>query len=284
MQDVVCVREEKGIIFVLGERRIEFLNNIVTNTVSQDSPVTHAAFLSRLGKMIALCTVYALPKALIIVTDNVCLPRIMDALSTARLMKITILERSNEFIFYTIFGSKRNEATTKLAGVFPKTIAEEKGTIIINHNNTIDIITPTPLPIEETSDDIKELFRIGQGFPAWGKEMDETTSFPDLGLEYTVSYTKGCYVGQEIVSRVKNIGQPPKLLRQLVIDGEEIPPFRTPIIAEAQIGYITSAAYSSSLKKIVALGFVQKSHYAPGTKVSVLGKKAVVNALPEHQC
>lgn len=275
----MIAQEEKGIIFVFGVRRKEFLGSLVTNDLSKE--ITHAAFLTRFGKVIALCTFYALSHADIIVTEKVCLTKLLEILSLAKLMNCTIVNKTQDFFFYTFYGEQREALVHQLFGRTAETITEINGAIIAHHGTQIDIFSPKQLSVPLLSAEEKEFIRIEQGIPAWGKEIDEKTAFTDLGLTYAVSYTKGCYVGQEVVARVKHLGQPPQLLRKVIIDGQMEFQFRAPMTRdEKTIGFITSAAVQG--EKTIALGFVQKGHYSPCTNVFVLGQQAVLAEIPSH--
>lgn len=241
--------DNAGVIFVLGEKRLAFLNNLVTNQVSDTSVV--AAFLTRLGKIIALVTILPLGNAHAIAVEYDRLQPLLDYLQKlAKLMKVTVFDKSSEFLVLSVFGHGERE-------IYP---------------------TSQPLPALKQLDDVAyEAYRIGHGIPRWGTEMTEATTFPDLGLDLAVSYTKGCYVGQEIVARVKHLGQPPRLLRLLVIDGGRVPVHGDSIyVGELQVGTITSAARSTRQMKVVALGFVQKGYNALGQHVTVAGQQGIV--------
>src|SRR5206468_1491697 len=71
------------------------------------------------------------------------------------------------------------------------------------------------------SDELYETLRIEAGIPRYGVDMDETTIVPELGLDDLISYTKGCYIGQEIIARIHFRGHVAKMLTGLKLDGPE---------------------------------------------------------------
>src|SRR5262249_26437420 len=90
-------------------------------------------------------------------------------------------------------------------------------------------------------------------------------------LEELVSYNKGCYIGQEVVARVKYRGHVNRALSGLVLEGERVPASGARIHAEdKEIGRVTSAARSFALGRPIALGYVRREHFAPGTAVTVV--------------
>lgn len=129
----------------------------------------------------------------------------------------------------------------------------------------------------ELNADAFEAWRIVAGVPRWGAELDENTMPAEAGVEErAVSYAKGCYIGQEIVSRVKSVGHVNRQLRGLrALDSS--PLYEGMVLlavaddVEAQpgkvIGRITSAAPSAGHggAQFVALGYVRRGWETPGT-------------------
>lgn len=103
-----------------------------------------------------------------------------------------------------------------------------------------------------------ETLRIEAGLPRPGREITPEVILNELGWEEFVSHTKGCYVGQEIVARIKHRAHPPRLLSGFVLDGKEVPPGGSVIESESQeVGVITSSCLSPTLGKPIAMGFLK---------------------------
>ncbi len=113
------------------------------------------------------------------------------------------------------------------------------------------------------SDALLELIRIEHGVPRWGRELDETTLPPEAGLDRThIDFHKGCYIGQEVISRLKSVGHVNRELRGFVSMDS------TPLVAGAHIffaadparvlGRFTSAAFSFALDRPIALGYLRR--------------------------
>ena len=126
--------------------------------------------------------------------------------------------------------------------------------------------------IPALSDALLDLIRIEQGIPHWGRELDENTLPHEAGLDRThVDFHKGCYIGQEVISRLRSVGHVNRELRGFVsADG-------TPLTEGARIfsaadsgrigdaanparevGRITSAAFSFALDRSIALGYLRR--------------------------
>jgi len=114
------------------------------------------------------------------------------------------------------------------------------------------------------------VLRVEAGIPWYGHDVDETVILPETRLEHLVSYNKGCYLGQEVVARVKYRGQVNRALSGLVLDGDRVPALGAKVVGDAgEIGWITSAVRSIALGRPIALGYIRREHFAPGTAVTV---------------
>ncbi len=114
--------------------------------------------------------------------------------------------------------------------------------------------------VEPAPDDEIETLRITAGLPLWGRELEDGMLPPEAGLDRTaISYRKGCYIGQEVLSRIKSVGRVNRRLARLatdapdpaalVLDGKScgaltsIAPLPGPDGSRAALGYIKKPAY-----------------------------------------
>ena len=114
-----------------------------------------------------------------------------------------------------------------------------------------------------------EVARIEAGWPLMGRELDEQTIAAAAGvLDRTVSFTKGCYTGQELVARLDSRGNNvPFRLRRLVIDDVDsaLPALASKLfIAEKSVGTLTSVALDEDSDRVVGLGYVHRDVEVPG--------------------
>jgi folate-binding protein YgfZ len=136
------------------------------------------------------------------------------------------------------------------------------------------------------SPDVIETARIEAGYPVFGLDLTHDTIPLEAGIEdRAISFTKGCYVGQEVIIRVLHRGHG-RVARKLVgLRVDDVVPTRGARIrsAEREIGHVTSAARSPRLGAI-ALGYVHRDFVTPGTRVEVdidSGRvRAAVSELP----
>ena len=116
--------------------------------------------------------------------------------------------------------------------------------------------------------------RIEAGIPVYGVDADDTNMMLELGLTDAVSFTKGCYTGQEAVAMATYRGHVSKMLSGLVISNETLPDSGDKIIKDAkEVGQITSVIKSPTLGSIIALGYVKHGSFEQGTKLEVQHKE-----------
>ena len=133
------------------------------------------------------------------------------------------------------------------------------------------------------------ILRIEAGIPLFGQDMDQSQVLPETGLEHSsVSYNKGCYIGQEVIARIKTYGSPSLALTGLIFEGYELPPFNGELRRNGKkIGIVKSSCYSYALEKHIALAYVDKEHRSPDLNLNLeingTEFKAVTALLPFHQ-
>src|SRR2546429_2557938 len=123
--------------------------------------------------------------------------------------------------------------------------------------------------------DAAEVMRIEQGIPRWGRELTAEIIPIEANLEQrTIDYQKGCYIGQEVISRIKMSGQTNKRLCGLIpLDNVPLQPtmkLAAPSIEGKEVGWITSATHSERMGKEIALGYVKRGFNSVGTKLDAL--------------
>jgi len=116
-----------------------------------------------------------------------------------------------------------------------------------------------------------EGWRVLRGLPENGTELTEDHNPLEAGLWDAVSFSKGCYIGQEVVARLNTYDKVTRDLRGLVFSGELEPPARgTPLFAGSRrVGEVTSALVPPGRRTTVALGYVRREHSGAGTELVV---------------
>jgi len=121
--------------------------------------------------------------------------------------------------------------------------------------------------------------RIENGRPRYGEDITDANLAQETQLSIALNFNKGCYLGQEIVERVRARGHINRLLVRLALEGIAPPAPGAPILSgSAQMGTITSAAFSPALGHVVALGYVRADLAQRGTVLDVDGGRAEITA------
>jgi len=129
--------------------------------------------------------------------------------------------------------------------------------------------------------DVIETLRLEHGIPQWGKELTPNTLPPEAGPQMlaAISYTKGCYVGQETIARLKSVGHVNKTLVFLQSASEAFPASGTKLIQEdREVGVVTSSIFSPRRQKGIALAYVQIKAAELGTILDAEGLGLTVSA------
>jgi len=117
----------------------------------------------------------------------------------------------------------------------------------------------------------REVLRVEAGIPWFGVDMNTDTRVSDTPLEqYAVSYTKGCYLGQEVVAKLKAHGSPRYAMVGLVFeqDKNELPEAESDLIEDGErVGRIASSAFSPALDRPIALAYLDRQHRTPGQEL-----------------
>ena len=116
----------------------------------------------------------------------------------------------------------------------------------------------------------QNILRVEACIPRYGVDFSEDNLLLEVALDDAVSFTKGCYLGQEVVERIRSRGHVNKKLCGLLLDGD-IPasPGDKLSAGAKEVGQIASSVASIALHRPIALGYVNKDCWAPGTKLTV---------------
>jgi tRNA-modifying protein YgfZ len=116
--------------------------------------------------------------------------------------------------------------------------------------------------------ELLDLIRIERGVPKWGAELDADVLPAEAGLDRThIDFHKGCYIGQEVISRIKSVGRVNRELRGFSAERAAVLTAPARVVAASdpakEIGQLTSSAFSFALDRPVALGYLRRG--APET-------------------
>lgn len=305
-----------GSIKVYGGESVQFLNGLVTNNVKtlEVGKGMRAAILTGHGKVRALCRVFNLGDTYLVVTDPQTHEKVFKYLfpfSYAGDFKVE--DVSEEHRTVSVQGPSSHLVMKEICFEPVPSLVEYDWfqTLIAGHQALVtrathtgesgfDILVPESA-IKDVWDFILlkggfhaivpfglralESLRIEAGIPAYGQDVDETNMMLEVGLEDAVSFTKGCYTGQEAVAMATYRGHVSKKLSGLALSGEVVPPQGSLVKKEGkEIGFVTSAMRSPTLGSVIALAYVKHGFFETGNNVDIQieaeAVPAIVTALP----
>lgn len=156
-----------------------------------------------------------------------------------------------------------------LINLIIKSLTGEEGQILCFpnelENELTQLILKSDSPPIKVNEVAREVLRIEAGIPIYDTDMDKKNILPETGLEHTsVSYNKGCYIGQEVIARIKTYGAPNFALMGLTVEGVLTPPYNGILkLGEKKIGTIKSSVRSVTLDKVITLAYLHKEHRSP---------------------
>ncbi len=130
-----------------------------------------------------------------------------------------------------------------------------------------------------------ETLRIEAGIPMYGREVTDETIPIEANLDAAVSYTKGCYIGQEVIARLDARGHVNRKLVGFLLDGDILPESGAKVVSrQHEVGWLTSATYSPARRQNIALGYVRREVWEAGTQLDIRSNgtsmRATVAELP----
>ena len=278
---------ERAKFQITGTDRVRFLNGQITNDLRKatEKVAIEACVLNAKGKMNAHIFVSALAECFSV-----------DAEQELRETLRTRLER------YVIADDVQIEDVTDQFSLF-HVLSEESPTL--DHGRIVSVRRFAEQGCDVWSDAARhdavwqqlssafafldstaaEVLRIEQGIPRWGRELTEQIIPIEANLEQrTIDYEKGCYIGQEVISRMKMSGQTNKRLCG-VVSLDDVPLLQPMKLAahspaEREVGWITSATRSERTRKQIALGYLKRGFNSPGTKLDAFSAENSAERIP----
>jgi len=279
-------RSERGKLALTGEDRKEFLNGQVTNDVEalRDGEGCYAAFLTPKGKMLGDLRILDADGELLLDTERVALQALFDMVRRYSVgHRVELHKRTVERGLLSLVGPRAREvagagalpaveyshAAATLAGRPVRLIVTDEGVDVLcdaaDRPVVVDALREAgAVDVDEAA---AEVLRVERGRPRYGIDLDDTVIPQEAGLnERAVSFTKGCYVGQETVARLHYKGKPNRHLRGLRLSAPAEP--GAPLLHEdREVGRLASAVASPRLGPI-GLALVRREA-PPGSTVAV---------------
>jgi len=295
----VIDRSERGKLLVSGHDALEFLQGQLTNDVEAIAPGAgcYAALLDRKGHMQADMRILRFEAdRLWIDLEPEALNAVVRHLSRYRVgQEVEISDRTGEEAVLCVIGPGAGAATgadglhpehahreLDVGGVPCRAVVTDLGIDVICASSEAGSVVAALLATgaERVSEAAAEIIRVESGRPRFGREMSSATIPQEAGIDdRAVSFTKGCYIGQETVARLHYRGKPNRHLRGLRLDGP-VADGDSITLETRDVGRIGTAVVSPAQGRI-ALAVIRREA-EPGSRVSVgeTGVGAEVVALP----
>ena len=294
-----------------GDDRAKFLHRIISNDVESLSAGqgTYATLLTHRGKIIADLNIYVLEDAITIDTAPETRESVFTELDkyiiaddvefsdlTAETGAIAVHGPKSPELVQSVLGMRdvanlqeRHNCVRKVDALFKNAIicvrTDSTGETGYRLHTAADGLASlwsalmaegSELNVQPIGWNALESLRIEAGIPRYGTELTDAVIPLEAELEHAIDFEKGCYIGQEIVARMKYRGHPNRLLRGIEIDGSPTSQddcklhLNAPVFnGDKEVGWVTSATFAPTLAKEIALGYVRIAVTEPGSRVQI---------------
>lgn len=295
----------RGKLRMTGADRQNFLHRVVTNDVEQlgAGEGVYACMLTPQGKIISDMTAYVREEDLLIDVEPGMAGVLRDTLDRYALIDdVEIEEVTAQFGLIGVCGRNAEACLQRVVGPVnplplcghaeidwngvPVTVARSHRTGEQDYDvyvpvESADVIWKALLAGEGNGEggsgacvpigyETLEVLRVEAGIPRCTAELDDRVIPNEAVKDRAVSFTKGCYIGQEPVVMMEHRGRPNRLLTGLVIEGETLPEQNAVIRKDGKdAGWITTAVHGRAVDGIIALGFVRRRSRASGGPLEV---------------
>jgi folate-binding protein YgfZ len=280
-------RSERGKLALSGTGAVEFLNGQVTNELADlaEGEGRYAAFLTHKGKMLGDLRILAAGDELLLDTERAALQDLFDMIRRFKVgYEVELHKRTLECGLISLIGlsacatadageladaGEHTHRVVEIDGYTARAVRTDVGLDLLCEATDTEALIAALCErgAQPVSDEAGECLRIEHGRPRYGIDLDDGVIPQEAGLnERAVSFTKGCYVGQETVARLFYKGKPNRHLRGLRLS-EPVAAPQELHLGEKAVGRVTSATLSPTFGPI-GLALVRREA-EPGTTIAV---------------
>ena len=289
----------RGKIRVTGEDRARLLHAMTTNNVQALKPGEgcYAFFLNAQGRILGDANVLCFEDHFLLDTEPETSRKLFEHLDRYIIADdVTLEDETGRVATIAVEGPEAADALAKLGATLPdapySTTAWDTATIARISSTGPDgffVFLPvgeragltarlTEAGIGAATPEDARVVRIEHARPRYGEEITERYLVQETGQLHAISFSKGCYLGQEIVERVRSRAQIHRVLRPLEIETTQIPEAGTKLTSGTDVASeIASAVFSPVLGKVAALAYVRVPFAEPGTELTLNGVLARVS-------
>ena len=292
-EEVASVRRGAGMVDLsdraklelTGSERVPFLDGLVTVDVKILFPGTsaYALLLNEKSRVLADVRLYAFRDSLVLDMDAAQAPRVREILEKGRVSDDVEFRQLSSAGHIAVEGPNAADVLAKVVRSEVRGLALDafaaiplsngrEGRIVRSRSNGAPgfqvwaengslaevwqaLLRSGATPIGR---DAYEVLRIEGGVPRFGPEMNEGTLALEVAPDFALSFTKGCYVGQEIVARGTYVGQVRRKLAGIRVDGDQPPTHGDRVLkSDREVGFVTSGTWSPTLGSAIAIALLR---------------------------
>lgn len=262
-------------VTLTGADRLRFLNNFCTNDVHRLQPgqSCEAFFCNVKGKIIGHGLVTCRDKELVVIGPPGQGPLLAAHLDRYVIREDVQVSDTTETRSYTfVAGDAALGNLLPDSNCVPWRLIEAGFTGLLEtspDNETTDMATLRARGLMRCDPQVFDSLRVEAGTPLFGIDFDDSNLPQEVGRnEQAISFTKGCYLGQETVARIDALGHVNQRIVGVALSGNDAPPADTQLTHGGNnVGRVTSATYSPALERPLALAMIRREHNAVGSRL-----------------
>ncbi|MGA1195376.1 MAG: YgfZ/GcvT domain-containing protein [Candidatus Latescibacterota bacterium] len=301
-------RSGRGKLRITGKDRTRFLHGMVTNTVQglSEWAGNHAALTTVHGQTLLDLWVHHLGEYLWLETEFGYQARLYDTLDRYLIADdVVMTDETQNWVILGVVGPLAGSNIKKVVGLVGDDLSEHH--TVMGQWNELPIWVTRCSFLGEDGFDVRvsvgvgadlwralvgagaipvgtlaqEVLRIEAGIPLCGIEIDEAVAPLEVGLEDTVDFNKGCYIGQEVIAKMHFRGKPRRYLVGVRLDREKlIAPNTEVVVDDKVVGRVTSCVHSMALNGVIALAVIKRGMHEVGQRVLVGEAEGEIVSLP----
>jgi len=301
-------RHERGVLRATGKDRLDWLQGLLTNDVKSFDGAgwSYAAWLTPQGRMITDVIVVESGEATWLDVPAPLAPALAEKLDLMIFAEDVKVEHiSDRIASVAVYGPGAGPTIASALTVDIDVLDRGAMTVVRGSDPVVIIRTQTApdgfvvyassaraVDVERSlaqsgavplDDETAETLRIEVGIPRFLADMTEEMIPLEVNLDHAISHTKGCYVGQEIIVRIRDLakGRVARRLVGLLPEGDAVPLVGASVTADGKsVGRVTSATWSPALGRPIAMAIVHRDYASLESVVTVDGIRATVTSLP----
>jgi len=300
---------DRGKIEVSGPDRATFLHSMISNDVNELSEWAgrYGTFLTARGKIVSDFFYYKLPEQIILDITTDLLEKTIQTLEKYIVMdEVDLKDISGDSSHFSLQGPGASNLVQEVLGasgpeeqyavqevqwqettlwlIRKNELAESGFEIVVSRKDAASLRAAlqekgSGSGLREIGQEARNILRLEASIPWYGVDLDENRYPVEARLKEAISYTKGCYLGQEVVSKATHVGGVSNLLMGLRVQAEQVPSQGSAVFNDAgkQIGAVTSAVFSPRSEGPIAFAYLKRAFAEAGglCQVEIEGGESV---------